>query len=491
MDDKHLETDSSETHEQQTENRIRLTGIYIFAAMLFIIGLIGLIIPLRPKTSDIEKRTLTDFPKFTVRDFLDGDYFSSIDMWYSDTFPFREQLISANSSLNVLYGLAGEEIHGALGIGDEIPSIPYQVDFSATHAANDGTQAEHSTEAAPPVSENAGQSEPFHSENDHTIQTTEASVTESASAETSPVDSPYDNVEPEVNGAVYIAGNSAYNLFYFSLEKSNQYIDTINRAADYLNGLADVYSILVPTSTGIMLSEEQQNKLGCSSSSGAIDYMYGSMNANVKTVPVFDTLIQHRDEYIYFRTDHHWTALGAYYAYRIYAEAAGFTPHELNDYEVKEFPGFLGTYYASSEQSPALSATPDTVFAYIPIGTNSMTFYDVNMNPTKWFVVNDVSGYQASNKYSCFIGGDNAYSVIENPAITDGSACLIYKDSYGNPFATFLVDHYQTVYVIDSRYFTVNLKQFVTEHQVQDVIFLNNLESVTEATVRNLSAQLQ
>lgn len=484
MNNKPLEAGSNELHVRQATNRIRLTGIYIFTAILFIIALIGLIIPLRPKTSDIEKRTLTTFPKFTIRDFLDGDYFSSIDMWYSDTFPFREQLISVNSSLNTLYGLAGEEIHGIIGKGDEIPSAPHHESPSSPSVSPDSSSSEDST------SENTSEDgEPTEASTE--MNTGEDQTDKPSEAETTAVDSPYDHVEPEVNGAVYIAGNSAYNLFYFSLDKSNQYIDVINRAADHLSGLANVYSILVPTSTGIMLSEQQQSKLGCSSSSGAIDYMYSSMNANVRTVPIFDELMRHRDEYIYFRTDHHWTALGAYYAYRMYAAVAGFTPHELSDFETKEFSGFLGTYYASSNQSPALSATPDTVVAYMPIGTNSMTFYDAALNPTKWFVVNDVSGYKASNKYSCFIGGDNAYSVIENPAVTDGSSCLIYKDSYGNPFVTFLVNHYQTVYVIDSRYYRVNLKQFVTENHVQDVIFLNNLESITEKTVNNLASQLQ
>jgi hypothetical protein len=219
--------------------------------------------------------------------------------------------------------------------------------------------------------------------------------------------------------------------------------------------------------------------------------MYSSMNARVHTVPVYDALMQHRDEYIFFRTDHHWTALGAYYGYQAYAAAAGFTPYDLSAFEVREFPGFLGTYYASSGQSAALSATPDTVYAYVPFATNSLTFYDADLNPTKWFIINDVSNYKAGNKYSCFIGGDNGYTEIENPSITDGSTCLLYKDSYGNPFATFLVNNYQKVYIIDPRYFTVDLKEFVTSHGVQDVIFLNNLESITDATVRNLSAQIQ
>jgi hypothetical protein len=240
-----------------------------------------------------------------------------------------------------------------------------------------------------------------------------------------------------------------------------------------------------------MLSQEQQDALGCSSSKDAIAYMYSSMSDQVHTIPVYDALMQHRDEYIYFRTDHHWTALGAFYAYEAYGTVSGRSTCKLSDLTMMEFPDFLGTYYASSDQSPALAETPDTVYAYVPAGTNRLTFYDADMNPTNWPIVNDVSAYKTYNKYSCFIGGDNAFTEINNPTITDGSTCLLYKDSYGNPFATFLVNSYQTVYVIDSRYFTVDLAEFVQSHQVQDVIFLNNLESITETTISNLQAQLQ
>jgi hypothetical protein len=79
----------------------------------------------------------------------------------------------------------------------------------------------------------------------------------------------------------------------------------------------------------------------------------------------------------------------------------------------------------------------------------------------------------------CFIGGDNPYSVISNPSVTDGSSCVILKESYGNCFVPYLVDHYQNVYVIDYRYYTGDLTSFIRDNHVSDVIFLNNVEAVT------------
>ena len=80
----------------------------------------------------------------------------------------------------------------------------------------------------------------------------------------------------------------------------------------------------------------------------------------------------------------------------------------------------------------------------------------------------------------CFIGGDRPLSIIENPNITDGSSCVVIKESYGNAFVPFLVNSYQTVYVIDYRHYTDNLISFVKEKEIQDVIFINNANAINE-----------
>ena len=116
----------------------------------------------------------------------------------------------------------------------------------------------------------------------------------------------------------------------------------------------------------------------------------------------------------------------------------------------------------------------------MPIGTNDATLTNVNGETVNWNIVNDVSEYGAGQKYNCFIGGDNPYTEINNPSITDGSSCVIIKESYGNAFVPFLVDHYQTVYVIDYRYYQGNLTQFTQEKGVDDLLFLNNADALSE-----------
>ena len=93
-------------------------------------------------------------------------------------------------------------------------------------------------------------------------------------------------------------------------------------------------------------------------------------------------------------------------------------------------------------------------------------------------VIYDETEAPASLKYGAFISGDNPYTVMTNESMTDGSSCVVIKESFGNAFVPFLPDHYQTVYVIDYRYWTGSLTEFVKTNGVDDVIFCNNLSAL-------------
>ena len=101
--------------------RFQKYTIRVFLIALTAVGILGLILPLRPKESDIEKRTLTEFPKPTVKTVLNGEFTDQISTWYADSFPFRENFVSMNSQFQRLYGLNTEEIHGGTVVADDIP----------------------------------------------------------------------------------------------------------------------------------------------------------------------------------------------------------------------------------------------------------------------------------------------------------------------------------------------------------------------------------
>ena len=277
-------------------------------------------------------------------------------------------------------------------------------------------------------------------------------------------------------GSVVAVGNAAYELYNYSDDAAKNYAGLINKAADGLAGSATVYDLVPPTSTAITFPDNLRDQISSSDQAKSLDKIYGYMDDNVKTVNAYPDLMEHRTEYVYFRTDHHWTALGAYYAYNEFCKTKGIDPTPLENYKTVEYNDFLGSFYKDTNNSSALGNTPDTIKAYYPVSQNvTMDVTDQKGQNYQWDVIHDVTDYGKSLKYSTFIAGDNPMTVITNSDITDGSSCVVVKESFGNALVPFLIDHYQTVYVIDYRYWTGDLVSFVKEKKAQDVLFINNI----------------
>ena len=402
---------------------VRGIKILGFGGMLAIMGFIGLLWFARPDTSVVEKRDLAEFPELSWSAFWDGSYFKGIDTWYADTFPLREGLISGSQTMENLYGIRSDQIVGETMTADDIPD---------PDASQEEVQAAEPEEILP----------------DGTVKEI-----------------------GEMQGQIYITGGSGYGLYYFTQPAADKFAATMNQVYSNVKDKVNMYVMICPISAGVMLDQTVLDDMGCSDEKAAIDYIYGKMDEGIHTVSAFDNLRKHNAEYIYFHTDHHWTALGAYYAYEEFCKEKGIQPNPIEGFQTMEFPGFLGTFVSSSNNNAALTANPDTVVAYVPNGTNAMTMHYTNGSVVDWFVVNDVSGYAKSELYATFVGGDRPFSYAHNPNITDGSAVMVIKDSYGNAFIPFLIDHYEYVYWVDARYTKNTISQMVADYNIQDVIY--------------------
>lgn len=403
-----------------------------FALTIAVISIIGLIIPLRPKESVSEKRKLAEFPKITFESLKSGDFFDGFNTWYSDSYPGREMIVGLNSKIKSYYGIKSTvNIHGDVQKGDDIPE---EYDPNATE---------------PPES------------------TTEDKFDK--------IDA---NGDSQSIGAVFVVGDRAFEYYNFSQAQANNYISSMNKLAEKLSGKAKVYDMIVPTSIGVTLPDSYMGNINSSDQEKAIDYINSGLNSQIVKVPILKTLMSHRSEYIYFNTDHHWTQLGAYYAYCDFAKAAGITANPLDKYEKVEFDGFLGTFYNDTGKIPELKSNPDTIYAYKPNSSAKMVYTDAKGKQISWPIVNDVTKYPESVKYSCFIAGDNPYTEIHNPQITDGSSIMVVKESFGNAFVPFLVENYENVYVIDYRHFTGSISKEVTEKNIDTVLYINNVSAI-------------
>lgn len=285
---------------------------------------------------------------------------------------------------------------------------------------------------------------------------------------------------PYTSNGIYVVDNAGYEVYDYIENLAEKYQDIVNGVAKSLDGISTVYVMPVPLSSGITLPDALYDDISGSDQAQAEKDILAGMGQNVVTVPLYNALYAHRTEYIYFRTDHHWTALGAYYAYREFCAVKGITPYELREHEVVQYDGFLGTFYNDTGEPAAMAATPDVVNAYYPISQNThLELLDAATRKTyTGAVIWDESDAAASLKYSTFITGDNPYTVIENSDITDGSSCIVVKESFGNAFVPFLVDHYQTIYVIDYRYYDGSVTALAKEKRVDDVLFVNALTAI-------------
>ena len=286
--------------------------------------------------------------------------------------------------------------------------------------------------------------------------------------------------KPYQSGGVYVVGSAGYEMYNYVGSLAEKYQSTVNAVADSLSGVSQVYAMAIPLSSGITLPDELFSDIPGSDQAQAEKDILAGMGQNVKTIPLHDVMMSHRTEYIYFRTDHHWTALGAYYAYVQFCTAKGITPHNLSDYEVSQFPGFLDSFYNDGGKPDAMKNDPDTVNAYHPVSATASMKYGDNENSTLTGgqVIFDESTASASLKYGTFIMGDNPFTVIENPEVSNGESCIVVKESFGNAFVPFLVDHYQTVYVVDYRYYSGSVTQLARDKGVKDVLFVNNLSAI-------------
>ncbi|MBO4383610.1 MAG: hypothetical protein J5847_05915 [Clostridia bacterium] len=313
-------------------------------------------------------------------------------------------------------------------------------------------------------------------------QKTTVAADENAAAENEDLDADgsEDSENYQVENTIILRGDRAMEIFTASKKWLTRYGEDINAFAKTVPD-RHVYVLLAPTSVEFYGPDEYKG--GSNSFERAAEYAYTPMTApNITTVNCRDLLAKHSTEYIYLRTDHHWTARGAYYAYVTFCKEAGLTPHDLSEYQRGEIEGFVGSLYGQTQEA-ILKQNPDTVVYYQPLTASEGYAFETPAltNGRSVKVVN--TGVSSQYAYLCFIEGDNPILrfTTENK---NGRSILMVKESYGNAMAPFLTDHYETVYVVDPRKTELNLTAFVQNQKIDDILFLNYAFAPSNPTYR-------
>ncbi|MGN0537025.1 MAG: DHHW family protein, partial [Acutalibacteraceae bacterium] len=259
---------------------------------------------------------------------------------------------------------------------------------------------------------------------------------------------------------------------------------TISNLKNAFGDNVTVYNIVVPTHCEIGLPERFSDLYY--SQREYLNNIFNNYSADIISVDPYYALMHHRNDYLYFSTDHHWTVDAAYLAYQVFAQKAGITALTEDDMERKSIEGFTGSLASGT----GLTNT-DTVYYYtFPNCDITTVQYDAYAeNPVTSMLFHEYAS--GVNAYGVFLGGDMPLIVTTNEQ-GNGKKIAVVKESYGNAFAPFISGTYSETHIIDSRYFKANLKTYLEEHDIDTVIFINNtMASATGVRCEELNALVE
>ncbi len=403
---------------ETTNKKMHIVNVAIFCGLLIVGGIASLAMK-KQTVSVMENRKLAAFPDYSDSLFWSGKYFKQIDEYYADNFPLRDKWISFSDKFKNSIGFSSSEIK--------------------IYDPTNDTEANEKTD-----------------------------TTKKEEIISGPLKD--DGAIGEVNKRVFVFKNRAFEMFGGGPAIGKSYADVINSYNKLLSPGIQVYNLIIPVALEFELTEKYARLQ--KPNRPAIEHIYNSLDSNIKKVWAIDEIRKHRGEYIYFNTDHHWTSLGAYYAYRAFCHTAGLTPVSLDSIPSKTKNSFLGSLYRLT-RDPKLESNPDSVRYYL--FRDSVNFF-VGSSAIGYWVKSKMYGEGASgpNSYSVFLQGDLPTVKMETQH-KNGRKIVVVKESYGNAFAPFLINNYEKVIVVDQRYYTGDFVAMLKAEGINELLFINNI----------------
>ena len=238
-------------------------------------------------------------------------------------------------------------------------------------------------------------------------------------------------------------------------------------------GADRVHAMIVPTAADIL-----DEKLPAFTTEYNQDALLDRLAMELPEGSLLDSrgeLNAHADEYLFYRTDHHWTALGAYYAYRAWAKETGHEIRELSEYDERVGSDeFYGTLYSKVN----LPMQADSVMIYDD-GRNYRVEYDMSQKFSSGLFVE--SRLEEKDKYMVYLDGNHAIThIVQNRAEKNDRRLLVIKDSYAHTFVPFLAQDYDEIVMIDFRYCKMPVSSIATQFGITDVLVLYNATNFIE-----------
>jgi len=389
-------------------------NIYFSIAALAILSLFVFILPSDKNASDFENRAMSSFPRLSAESYLNGEFSHGYESFLLDNTANRTLWLSFAQAAENVYGISSQgavmvEFDLAdLGIGLIPEEVSGVIPFS-TAVGNVDTQKPFSVDI---------------------------------------------NFDP----------NAVFYLRYTEdNELAGRYAEVLNAYADNLPENTRMFSLISPVKVEFM---DKRYAAVNSSQLGTIEKINNLIHDEIITVNAHRFLSMHCDEYIFFRTDHHWTALGAYYSYLAFAEAANLEPVTVDNYVENKVEGFIGSLAVGTRNRLILN-NPDTVY-----------FYTINDGTTYSIDIYQFPSDLSNLSYRLFLGGDRDFYEF-NSSNKNGRTLVVVKDSFANALIPWLAPHYETIAVIDPRQFTGSVMQVLEGFDDIDLLFVNYIPATT------------
>lgn len=471
------------------KNKFKKIELIVIISIYAIINIVFVFFA-RPNYSQYENRFLTSFPNFSINDFISGNYNESLSNWFSDTIPFRDFFVSMSFRLKELNGIESEFSLQNVKLVDidnndviESNSVNKTLSNEKYNNNNNNNSSSISTVSQTKLLQNN------NSINNLSNSTTNNStiVNTSTASETILNNDDNDLEVFDKNTSLFIVGKGnnsrAMAVFAGASAMDPMYPQTINLYKQFFPNI-NVYSMVVPTSTAYYCPDSLQKYTG--NQEKFLDKFKSYLSNDVQYVDVYNALLKHKNEYIYLRTDHHWSPLGAFYAAEEFAKVAVVNFKDLTNYDKVHVGNFVGSLYRTSKDE-RLNKYPDDFSYYVPQNVNYVCLqynYIIDhgeivgksgISDTSFF--RQLSDNGKLRAYLVYMGGDNNTTYLRFSGNKTGRNLLILKDSYGNPVPSFLFYSFDNVVVVDYRYFIDNMINFVAENNITDILFINNVES--------------
>ncbi|MBK3497351.1 hypothetical protein JFL43_21520 [Viridibacillus sp. YIM B01967] len=286
------------------------------------------------------------------------------------------------------------------------------------------------------------------------------------------------------NNGVYI-GKDGFLLQKFSKPEEQDVKSKIEAINNFhlANPNVKKHVMLVPTAISIL-----ENKLPNYVSRGDeltyINKVKKSLDKDINFINVYPVLSSKNDEYIYYKTDHHWTTKGAYYAYQELSKNMKFTSTKNESFNIKKITNsFYGSLYS---KAGFRNIDPDSIELYQSKKADKykVEYIDENKTSTSLYEMNNI---KKKDKYTVFLNGNHPLMKITTDN-TNEKKLLIIKDSYANSFIPFLLSHFSEIHVVDLRYYKESLNMLMQKNKINDMLLLYNTNTFFEdASINALS----